>query len=630
MSDQIKHECGVALIRLKKPLQYFIDTYGSPTWAVQKLYLLMEKQHNRGQDGAGVANIKLDMDAGKAYIHRLRTIETSPVSYIFSKIEKKFRKAQEQNKALFKNEKWLKDNVDWSGELWLGHLRYGTHGENSMEKCHPMIRQNNWRSRNLVMAGNFNMTNVDVLFDRLVEIGQHPYEKADTVTVMEKIGHFLDEEVQRLFNYYKSEFNNQEISLLIEKEIDIQKVLIRSCKDFDGGYLMAGLTGNGSAFVARDPNGIRPGYYFENDEVIVVASEKPAIKTAFKADYNQIKEIKPGHALIINKDCTLAEKKILEPGERKSCSFERIYFSRGNDPEIYRERKKLGETLTKQVLEAVDYDLENSVFSYIPNTAETSFLGMMAGLESYLADVRVSTIGNGEWKGDELRKALNFRPRIEKLVIKDANLRTFITDDEHRDEMVSHVYDTTYEMIRKGVDTIVVIDDSIVRGTTLEKSILKMLNRLEPKRIIIVSSAPQIRYPDCYGIDMSKMKDFVAFRAVLKLLQDTRQENLIDEVYEKCVAAQQNKTDEVSNFVQLLYKPFTANQISDKIAEIITPPDVKAEVKVVYQTIEGLHEACPNHLGDWYFTGNYPTQGGNRVVNQAFINFIENKTVRAY
>jgi amidophosphoribosyltransferase len=480
------------------------------------------------------------------------------------------------------------------------------------------------------MAGNFNMTNVDVLFDRLVEIGQHPYEKADTVTVMEKIGHFLDEEVQRLFNYYKSEFNNQEISLLIEKEIDIQKVLIRSCKDFDGGYLMAGLTGNGSAFVARDPNGIRPGYYFENDEVIVVASEKPAIKTAFKADYNQIKEIKPGHALIINKDCTLAEKKILEPGERKSCSFERIYFSRGNDPEIYRERKKLGETLTKQVLEAVDYDLENSVFSYIPNTAETSFLGMMAGLESYLADVRVSTIGNGEWKGDELRKALNFRPRIEKLVIKDANLRTFITDDEHRDEMVSHVYDTTYEMIRKGVDTIVVIDDSIVRGTTLEKSILKMLNRLEPKRIIIVSSAPQIRYPDCYGIDMSKMKDFVAFRAVLKLLQDTRQENLIDEVYEKCVAAQQNKTDEVSNFVQLLYKPFTANQISDKIAEIITPPDVKAEVKVVYQTIEGLHEACPNHLGDWYFTGNYPTQGGNRVVNQAFINFIENKTVRAY
>ena len=630
MSDPVKHECGVALIRLKKPLQHYIDNYGNPAWGAQKLYLLMEKQHNRGQDGAGVANIKLDMDPGKPYIHRLRTIEPNPISYIFSKIHKKFRKAKELNKALFKNEKWIKENVQWSGELWLGHLRYGTHGENSIEKCHPMIRQNNWRSRNLVMAGNFNMTNVDDLFDRLVELGQHPYEKADTVTVMEKIGHFLDEEVRRLFNFYKTEYNNQEISLLIEKEIDIHKVLMRSCKDFDGGYLMAGLTGNGSAFVARDPNGIRPGYYFENDEVIVVASEKPAIKTAFKADYEQIKEIKPGYALFIDKDCSISEKQIVEPGERKSCSFERIYFSRGNDPEIYRERKQLGESLTKQVLEALDYDLETSVFSYIPNTAETAFLGMMAGLETYLADVRVSTIGNGDWKPEELRKALNFRPRIEKLVIKDANLRTFITDDAHRDEMVEHIYDTTYEVIKKGVDTVVVIDDSIVRGTTLEKSIITMLNRLEPKRIVIVSSAPQIRYPDCYGIDMSKMKDFVAFRAVLALLSDTKQENLIDEVYEKCLAAQQNKTEEVSNFVKLLYDQFSATQISDKIAEIITPKGTVAEVKVVYQTIEGLHEACPNHSGDWYFTGNYPTPGGNRVVNQAFINFMENKMVRAY
>jgi len=630
MSDPVKHECGVALIRLKKPLQHYIDNYGNPAWGAQKLYLLMEKQHNRGQDGAGVANIKLDMDPGKPYIHRLRTIEPNPISYIFSKIHKKFRKAKELNKALFKNEKWIKENVQWSGELWLGHLRYGTHGENSIEKCHPMIRQNNWRSRNLVMAGNFNMTNVDDLFDRLVELGQHPYEKADTVTVMEKIGHFLDEEVRRLFNFYKTEYNNQEISLLIEKEIDIHKVLMRSCKDFDGGYLMAGLTGNGSAFVARDPNGIRPGYYFENDEVIVVASEKPAIKTAFKADYEQIKEIKPGHALFIDKDCSISEKQIVEPGERKSCSFERIYFSRGNDPEIYRERKQLGESLTKQVLEALDYDLETSVFSYIPNTAETAFLGMMAGLETYLADVRVSTIGNGDWKPEELRKALNFRPRIEKLVIKDANLRTFITDDAHRDEMVEHVYDTTYEVIKKGVDTVVVIDDSIVRGTTLEKSIITMLNRLEPKRIVIVSSAPQIRYPDCYGIDMSKMKDFVAFRAVLALLGDTKQENLIDEVYEKCLAAQQNKTEEVSNFVKLLYDQFSATQISDKIAEIITPKGTVAEVKVVYQTIEGLHEACPNHSGDWYFTGNYPTPGGNRVVNQAFVNFMENKMIRAY
>ncbi len=590
----------------------------------------MEKQHNRGQDGAGVANIKLDMEPGKPYIHRLRTIEANPIPWLFAKIGKKFRKAQETNKALFKNEKWLKDNVDWSGELWLGHLRYGTHGENSIEKCHPMIRQNNWRSRNLVMAGNFNMTNVDKLFDRLVEIGQHPYEIADTITVMEKIGHFLDEEIQRLFNFYKSEYNNQEISQKIESEIDLQKVLARSCKDFDGGYVMAGLTGNGAAFVARDPNGIRPAYYFENEEVIVVASEKPAIKTAFNASYNQIKEIQPGHALIITKDCQVAEKKILEPGIRQSCSFERIYFSRGNDPEIYKERKALGEKLTQQVLDAIGFDLENTVFSYIPNTAETAFLGLMSGLESYLADVRLSTIGNGNWTPEELRKLLNFRPRVEKLVIKDAKLRTFITDDEHRDEMVSHVYDTTYEVIRKGVDTVVVIDDSIVRGTTLEKSIITMLNKLEPRKIVVVSSAPQIRYPDCYGIDMSKMKEFVAFRAVLGLLHDTKQENLLDEVYEQCLAAQQNQTDEKENFVKRLYKQFSVEKISEKIAEIITPPNTKAEIQVVYQTIEGLHESCPLHPGDWYFTGGYPTPGGNRVVNQSFINFMENKTVRAY
>ena len=630
MSDSIKHECGIALIRLKKPLQYYIDAYQNPAWGAQKMYLLMEKQHNRGQDGAGIANIKLDMEAGKPYIHRLRSIDPNPIPALFSKIEKKFRKAQEANKALFYNEKWLKNNLDWSGELWLGHLRYGTHGENSVEKCHPMIRQNNWRSRNLVMAGNFNMTNVDQLFDRLVDLGQHPYEKADTVTVMEKIGHFLDEEVQRLFNFYKTEYNNQEISLKIERELDLHKVLMRSCKDFDGGYAMAGLTGNGSAFVARDPNGIRPAYYFENDEVVVVASEKPAIKTAFKADYGQIHEIQPGHALLISKDCKVEERRFLDPGERKSCSFERIYFSRGNDPEIYRERKKLGETLTKQVLEAVDYDLENTVFSYIPNTAETSFLGLMAGIEDHLADIRVSTIGNGNWSAEELKKALNFRPRIEKLVIKDAKMRTFITDDAHRDEMVGHVYDTTYEVIRKGIDTVVLIDDSIVRGTTLEKSILTMLNRLEPKKIVIVSSAPQIRYPDCYGIDMSKMKEFVAFRAVLGLLHETRQENLLDEVYEKCVSAKAQDTDDRENFVKKLYKPFSVAQVSNKIAEIIKPKDSQADLVVVYQTLEGLHEACPNHQGDWYFSGDYPTPGGNRVVNQAFVNFMENKTIRAY
>ena len=630
MSDIIKHECGIALIRLKKPLQHYIDTYGTPLWAAQKLYLLMEKQHNRGQDGAGVANIKLNMAPGKPYIHRLRSIESNSIPYIFSKIEKKFRKAQEANKALFKNEKWLKDNVNWSGELWLGHLRYGTHGENSVEKCHPMIRQSNWRTRNLVMAGNFNMTNVDHLFNRLVELGQHPYEKADTITVMEKIGHFLEEEVQRLFNFYKEEYDNEEINLMIENELDLQKVLNRSCKDFDGGYVMAGMVGHGAAFVARDPNGIRPAYYYENEEVVVVASEKPAIKTAFNADYDKIMEINPGHALIISKDGQVDEKKFLEPQERMSCSFERIYFSRGNDPDIYRERKRLGETLAQPVLEAIDYDLENTVFSYIPNTAETAFLGLMSGIETYVADVRISTIGNGSWSSEDVRKALQFRPRIEKLVIKDAKLRTFITDDEHRDDMVSHIYDTTYEMIRKGVDTVVVIDDSIVRGTTLEKSIITMLNRLEPKRIVIVSSAPQIRYPDCYGIDMSKMKEFVAFRAMLELLRDTKQENLIDEVYDQCLAAQLSKKDHLTNFVQQLYAPFSPEQVSEKVAQMITPDCTWAEVKVVYQTVEGLHQACPNPPGDWYFTGNYPTPGGNRVVNQSFINFIENKTVRAY
>jgi amidophosphoribosyltransferase len=480
------------------------------------------------------------------------------------------------------------------------------------------------------MAGNFNLTNVSHLFNRLVELGQHPYEIADTVTVMEKIGHFLDEEVQRLFNTYKGKFNNQEISLKIEQELDIQKVLQRSCKDFDGGYVMAGLVGNGCAFVARDPNGIRPGYYFENDEVVVVASEKPAIKTAFNADYDQIREIKPGHALFIDKNATVEERQILASGVRKSCSFERIYFSRGNDPDIYRERKKLGEVLTHNVLEAIDYDLENTVFSYIPNTAETAFLGLINGLENFLAEVRTSSLNAGNLTQENLRKALNFRPRVEKLVIKDAKLRTFITDDEHRDEMVRHVYDTTYEVIRKGVDTIVIIDDSIVRGTTLEKSILTMLNRLEPRKILVVSSAPQIRYPDCYGIDMSKMKEFVAFRAVLALLQETQQENLIDEVFELCIQAQQSNTMHEENFIKRLYQPFSSKQISDKIAEIITPKNSVARISVVYQTIENLHAACPGHLGDWYFSGNYPTPGGNGVVNQAFINFMENKSVRAY
>ncbi|HOX84071.1 MAG TPA: amidophosphoribosyltransferase, partial [Chryseolinea sp.] len=508
MSDQILHECGIALIRLRKPLSYYIEKYGS-MYAMNKMYILMEKQHNRGQDGAGIANIKLDVDSGHRYISRYRSIKPQPVAHLFKKIGKKFKKAQKEGKDKYKNEQWLKENVAFTGELWLGHLRYGTHGVNNIENVHPFLRQNNWRSRNLVMAGNFNMTNVDELFDILVGLGQHPKEKVDTVTVMEKIGHFLDEEVQGLFEKYKDKFSNREVSDIIENEIDLPRMLRRACKDFDGGYTMAGMIGSGSAFVVRDPNGIRPAYFYANDEFVVVASEKPAIKTAFNVDYNQIEEVKPGHALVIEKNGDFAQHQIVQPGEKTSCSFERIYFSRGNDPDIYKERKQLGRLLVPQVLRAVNFDIKNTVFSYIPNTAETAFYGLMAGIEDYLVAKQKDIIIDRKPSVDSLEEILSFRPRIEKLVLKDVKLRTFITDDEHRDELVAHVYDTTYEVIRKGIDTLVVIDDSIVRGTTLEKSILKMLDRLEPKKIVVVSSAPQIRFPDCYGIDMSKMGDFV-------------------------------------------------------------------------------------------------------------------------
>ncbi|CAN5232477.1 amidophosphoribosyltransferase [soil metagenome] len=628
MSDIIKHECGIALIRLRKPLSYYIEKYGTPLYAVNKLYLLMEKQHNRGQDGAGVANIKIGVKPGSRYISRYRSIEPQPIAAIFKKIGKKFKKAKKEGKALFKDPEWLKNNCAFTGEVWLGHLRYGTHGNNSVENCHPMLRQNNWRSRNLVVAGNFNMTNVDELFNNLVKLGQHPKEKMDTVTVMEKIGHFLDEENQLLFDKYKNKYSNEEITDIIEYELDLQRVLRRSCKDFDGGYAMAGMIGHGSAFVARDPAGIRPAYYYADEEVVVVASEKPAIKTAFNVDYDQIHEVEPGHALIINKQGEFGQYPFIPQLEKKSCSFERIYFSRGSDPDIYHERKRLGRLLLPQILKTIDYDLANTVFSYIPNTAETSFLGMIAGLEDYLTTERKKIILEGKPHTDTLNEILSFRPRIEKLVIKDAKLRTFITDDDHRDDLVAHVYDTTYEVIKKGVDTVVVIDDSIVRGTTLEKSILRMLDRIGPKRIVIVSSAPQIRFPDCYGIDMSKMKEFIAFRAVLALLKETHQDNLLDSVYEKCLASTTEK--HAPNYVKELYDPFTYEQVSDKIAEIVTPGDLKAEVKIVYQTVDNLHKACPNHIGDWYFTGDYPTMGGNKVVNKAFINFMEGKMVRAY
>lgn len=627
MSDQILHECGIALIRLRKPLSYYIEKYG-PTFAVNKMYILMEKQHNRGQDGAGVANIKLDIEPGHRYISRYRSTKAQPVADLFKKIGKKFKKAQKAGKEKFKDSTWLKENIAFTGELWLGHLRYGTHGFNSIENVHPFLRQNNWRSRNLVMAGNFNMTNVDELFGLLVNIGQHPKEKVDTVTVMEKIGHFLDEEVQGLFEKYKDQYTNKEISEIIENEVDLQRVLRRACKDFDGGYTMAGLTGSGSAFVVRDPNGIRPAYYYADEEVVVVASEKPAIKTAFNINYSQIQEVDPGHALIINKSGDFGLYPIMKQEEKKSCSFERIYFSRGNDPEIYRERKQLGKLLVPQVLKAINFDLKNTVFSYIPNTAETAFYGLMAGIEDYLISKQKDIILDKKPSVDSLEDVLSFRPRIEKIVIKDAKLRTFITDDDHRDEMVAHVYDTTYEVVNKDKDTLVVIDDSIVRGTTLEKSILKMLDRLHPKKIVVVSSAPQIRFPDCYGIDMSRMGDFVAFRAMIELLKEQGKDYLLGEVYEQCLRAQQN--EEQQNYVKRLYEQFTDEQISAKISEIVRPSDMRADVHVVFQTVENLHKAIPHHNGDWYFTGNYPTPGGMKVANRSYINYMDGKLVRAY
>lgn len=619
MSDAIKHECGIAIVRLRKPLSHFVEKYGNPKWAADKMYLLMEKQHNRGQDGAGVANIKINVAPGSQYIYRQRSIEEQPLADIFKRINKKFKKAREEQPDKYYDADWLGQNVDYTGEVWLGHLRYGTHSTNTIDSCHPMLRANSWRSRNLVLAGNFNMTNVDELFGKLLDLGQHPKERVDTVTVMEKIGHFLDEEVQRQFDYLKESYQEGlPLSQAIENAVDLARVLQRSCRDFDGGYAMAGITGYGASFVARDPAGIRPAYFWANDEVVVVASEKPAIKTAFGAEYADIQEVKPGHALIINKDGSFGQHLFIEPVERRSCSFERIYFSRGTDPDIYRERKKLGELLAPQVLEAVDYDTANTVFSYIPNTAETAYMGLIAGVDAIVEKTR-------------LQGEVNMpRPRTEKLVIKDVKMRTFITNDSDRDSLVSHVYDTTYEVVRKHEDTIVVIDDSIVRGTTLEKSILTMLNKLEAKHVIIVSSAPQIRYPDCYGIDMSRMKDFVAFRACIELLRERGLDSLIDQTYEACLLALENGTAKDENLVKRLYAPFTDQEISDKVAQIVTPKGMVAKVSVIYQTVDNLHKACPDHIGDWYFTGDYPTPGGNKVVNQAFVNYMQGKTVRAY
>ncbi|MHA8080609.1 amidophosphoribosyltransferase [Aquirufa regiilacus] len=638
MSESIKHECGIALIRLRKPFQHYLDKYNTPMYGLNKLYLMMEKQVNRGQDGAGVANIKINVKPGSRYISRYRSVEPQAVADIFGKINKKFRKAQKLAKDTKRetgidavhDAAWWQDNVAFTGEVLLGHLRYGTHGQNEIENCHPMLRQNNWRSRNLVMAGNFNMTNVDDLFDKLVSLGQHPKEKVDTVTVMEKIGHFLDEENQRQFGKFKDQYENPELSDVLAANIDLKRVLERSCKDFDGGYAMVGMTGYGASFVARDPAGIRPAYYYMDEEVVVVASEKQAIKTSFNCAYDQIQEITPGHALIIAMDGSVEEVPFIDRIEQKSCSFERIYFSRGSDPDIYRERKKLGRLLIPQILDEVKQDLKHTVFSYIPNTAESAFLGMIDGLEDHLAKERKQAIMEGILFEDQLEELLTFRPRVEKLISKDVKVRTFIASDAMRDDMVSHVYDTTYEVIEKNVDSVVLIDDSIVRGTTLEKSILSLLDKLSPKKIVIVSSAPQIRYPDCYGIDMSKMKEFVAFRAALSLLKERNLEHILDEVNLKCLVALENGTASQENFVKAIYAPFTDQEISDKIAEIVKPNNLQAELSIVYQTVENLNIACPNHLGDWYFTGNFPTPGGNQVVNKSFVNFMKGIEVRAY
>lgn len=633
MSDPIKHECGIALLRLKKPLEFYLDKYGTAFYGLNKMHLLMEKQVNRGQDGAGLANIKFDMQPGERYISRYRSIDPKPIHDIFSHVNKRFKEIGKEDPALLKDVDYLKKNAGFTGELFLGHLRYGTFGRNSIESCHPFLRQNNWITRNLVVAGNFNLTNVDELFDMLTGIGMHPKEKSDTVTVMEKIGHYLDEENDRLYEELRLKgYVNPEITNKIMENLSIENILKNSSIDWDGGYAMAGLFGHGDAFVLRDPNGIRPAYWYEDDEICVVASERPVIQTAFKLKKEQIKELTPGHALIIKKDGRISEVEINKSKSIDKCSFERIYFSRGNDAEIYNERKELGNNVVPQVLESIDYDLDNSVFSFIPNTAEVSFYGLIKGLEDHLNQRKLEEVvklGANPIRED-LEKILLQRARIEKIAIKDAKLRTFISQDDARDDLVAHSYDITYGSVVRGKDNLVVIDDSIVRGTTLKQSILRILDRLEPKRIVVVSSAPQIRFPDCYGIDMAKMGDFIAFEAAIQLLKETGREHIIDEVYAKCKEQIVLPKEQIKNYVKEIYEPFSDDEISAKIAQLLTPKDLNAKVDIIYQTVENLHKSCPGHTGDWYFTGNYPTPGGNKVVTRAFINWKDGRNERAY
>ena len=631
MSDALKHECGVAMLRLRKPLEFYKEKYGTSFYALKKMYLLMEKQRNRGQDGAGLANVKLDTPAGKRYISRKRSTTNNPIEELFTQINKKFIDLEESDPKKLEDINWLKTNMPFTGELFLGHLRYGTYGGNSVEQCHPFLRQNNWKTRNLALAGNFNMTNVDELFGHLTDLGQHPKEKSDTITIIEKIGHFLDEENVNIYQKYKQGYTKKEISKKIEKELDIQKILQNSSKYWDGGYVMCGLFGHGDAFALRDPSAIRPAYYYSDDEIIVVASERPVIQTTFNIHINKIKEIKRGCALIIKNDGTFSEKEVIKPLERKACSFERIYFSRGNDKDIYNERIELGRQVFPKVLEAVDKDIKNTVFSYIPNTAEVSYYGMMKAADSYLNQVKtekIQRLGSNP-SSEEINEIMQISARAEKIAIKDAKLRTFITSDINRDDLVAHVYDITYGKVSSD-DNLVIIDDSIVRGTTLKQSILRILDRLGPKKIIVVSSAPQIRYPDCYGIDMAILGDFVAFQAAIELLKDNNKQEVIKDIYKKCKSQINLPKEEMKNYVKEIYAPFSAEEISSKISQILKPKDTKAEIEIIYQSIGDLHVACPNHNGDWYFTGNYPTPGGNKVVTKAFINYVEGNKKRAY
>ena len=632
MSDALKHECGIAHIRLLKPLEYYKEKYGSAFYGVNKMYLMMEKQHNRGQDGAGFASIKLDTNPGERYISRVRSIAQQPIQDIFGQINSRINQVLTEHPEYQDDVALQKKHVPYIGEVLLGHVRYGTFGKNSVESVHPFLRQNNWMHRNLILAGNFNMTNVKELFQNLVDLGQHPKEYTDTITIMEKIGHFLDDAVSKIYKDLKKEgYSKHECSPLIAERLKVHKILKRAAKNWDGGYAMAGLLGHGDSFVLRDPAGIRPAFYYKDDEVVVVASERPVIQTVFNVEFDDVKELEPGHAIITKTSGDVSIKQILQPLERKSCSFERIYFSRGSDAEIYQERKTLGKLLMPQVLKAIDNDTKNTVFSYIPNTAETSFYGMIDTVEEHLNERKTQDIlnGNGNLSKEQVISILEETPRIEKIAIKDVKLRTFITEDSSRDDLVAHVYDVTYGVI-KPTDNLVIIDDSIVRGTTLKKSIIKMMDRLHPKKIIVVSSAPQIRYPDCYGIDMANLESLVAFNAALELLKENNKYNLVEEVYKKCKAQVNLADKDVQNFVKEIYDQFTTEQISAKISELLTDASVNADVEIIFQSVENLHKACPEHLGDWYFTGNYPTVGGNRVVNRAFINFYEGNKERAY